>query len=86
MEGGYRESLEPLSDEQRVERFGQWDHYRVFSPSDFADTVGSALPMKLPYSALTIAPENRLREINIPEEQWHGVNNNAVFIVVKAAG
>lgn len=83
MPGGYRESLEDQSDEERVARFGQWDHHRMFSPNDIRDTIGMIFDIPENYDARFICEEARLSELNIPQNQWIGYNNNAVFCIRK---
>lgn len=83
MLSGYRESLSGLSEHQRVDLFGQHDHVRVFSPDDFASVISSVFEPPPPYDATRLIAPERLRQIGIPEYQWHGFNNNSVFILEK---
>lgn len=79
--GGYRESLESQPDDERVLRFGQWDHHRVFSPDDVHETIGMIFDIPEKFDARSICNEARLRELHIPENQWVGFNNNSLFCV-----
>ena len=81
MAGGYRESLEDHSDHYRAVNFGQWDHHRVFSADDLPQTVGMVFEVPAIYNARLTFGEDRLRELNIPEDQWDGYNNNSIIAV-----
>ncbi len=83
MPGGYREASPEHDEEWRVKHCGQWDHWRIFSPEDFHQTLGAVLPIPESYDATRLFPQERLREMNIPESAWHGFNNNAVFFLQK---
>ncbi len=83
LEGGFREALDERSDDYRTDQFGQWDHMRIFSPEDFLQTLGSALPLPGDYDATRLVPAERLLAINVPEDAWRGFNNNSVFLIEK---
>lgn len=85
LDGGFREALGERTEEDRTAAFGQWDHMRIFSPVDLAQTLGSALPLPENYDATRLAAPERLLAINVPEATWHGFNNNSVFLLEKAA-
>nr|WP_305111177.1 methyltransferase domain-containing protein [Shinella lacus] len=83
LEGGFREALDERTDDYRTDHFGQWDHMRIFSPEDFLQTLGSALPVPEEYDATRLVPAERLFAINVPEDAWRGFNNNSVFLLEK---
>ncbi len=83
LEGGFREALDERTDDYRTEHFGQWDHMRIFSPEDFLQTLGLALPVPEEYDATRLVPAERLLAINVPEDAWRGFNNNSVFLLEK---
>ncbi|WP_439625159.1 methyltransferase domain-containing protein [Shinella sp.] len=83
LEGGFREALDERTDDYRTDHFGQWDHMRIFSPEDFLQTLGSALPLPEDYDATRLVPAERLFAINVPEDTWRGFNNNSVFLLEK---
>lgn len=86
MEGGYREDLSDIGNAERLARFGQTDHVRMFSPSDALATVGTLVDLHDRYDSTRLVSPARLSEINIPEAAWRGFNNNAVFFIEKAPG
>jgi len=63
---------------------GGWDHWRIFSPEDFHETLGAVLSIPDSYDATRIFSPERLAGMNIPESAWYGLNNNAVFFLQKA--
>ncbi|MGJ7038699.1 SAM-dependent methyltransferase [Shinella sp. BE166] len=83
LEGGFREALDEQTSDYRTDHFGQWDHMRIFSPEDFLQTLGSALPLPGNYDATRLVPAERLLAINVPEDAWRGFNNNSVFLLKK---
>lgn len=83
MLSGFRETLSGLTEHQRVDLFGQHDHVRVFSPDDFAAVISSVFEPAPPYDATRLIHPERLRQIGIPEHEWHGFNNNSVFFLEK---
>ena len=83
MDGGYRECLDNLSQSQRLKRFGQVDHYRVFSPNDVAATIGSVVDIDPRYDITKKIPKNRLKQLRVPQDQWKAFNNNSLFILEK---
>lgn len=84
MEGGFRERIDAPDDAYRLTHFGQTDHVRVFSPVDAAATLGTLVPIPDPYDATALVSAARLAEMAIPQDQWRGYNNNAVFFLEKA--
>lgn len=80
--GFFRESFS-FNEAARLEHFGQTDHVRVFGTQDLTSTIGSVVNVPEPYDATLLLTADRLREIAIPREQWHGYNNNAVFFIEK---
>ena len=86
LEGGYREALDGQTGAERIMRFGQSDHMRIFSPEDLAVTLGSVLPLPTDYGATRLVSAERLLAINVPETAWRGFNNNSVFFVERQEG
>ena len=84
MEGGFRESFSD-GEADRLKNFGQTDHYRVFSTEDLATTIAAVVEVPELYDVTAMVSPERLREIGVPENQWRGYNNNAVFFIEKGA-
>lgn len=83
MSGGFRESFSD-SESDRLKNFGQTDHYRVFGTEDLSSTIAAVVKVPEAYDASLMVPPERLREIAVPENQWRGYNNNAVFFIEKS--
>ncbi|MBG6161781.1 hypothetical protein IWQ54_001437 [Labrenzia sp. EL_195] len=81
--GGFKESLSGLTVDERIDRFGQHDHVRVFSPDDFAEVISSVFDPPMRYDATRLLSRERLQQIGIPEHQWHSFHNNSVFFLEK---
>lgn len=81
----YEESLRPLSEKERAEKFGQKDHVRWFSVVDFSITIGMVFDIK-PYDWYPINnfTEDELCSINFPEKSWNRIDGSTIFVCSKS--
>ncbi|WP_202841279.1 hypothetical protein [Luteimonas saliphila] len=77
--GKYDESFQEISVEERVRRFGQFDHVRRFGNQDIGSHLGKLLRLPEVFDATYNFPEERLREANIPEPHWRGFHISTVL-------
>lgn len=81
----YDESFADLSDEVRVERFGQHDHIRNFSRQHLPETLGMLFDIDdiISQTLPDIFGEDALRRYNIPTSRWRNFNGGCLFILEK---
>jgi phosphoglycolate phosphatase len=80
--GYYREDTSPaLSAEERVQRFGQGDHLRVFGQRDFRVRFLDAIPGATVHNPADLADPDTLRTLSIPEPTWTVLTGNTVISV-----
>jgi len=77
--GRYDESFEDLGAEERVRRFGQFDHVRKFGSRDIGSHLGKLLRLPKVFDATQRFSEEQLREANIPEAHWRGFHISTVL-------
>ena len=79
MPGRYDECFAELSDEERIARFGQFDHVRRFGRDDIGSHIGQLLRLPDQFDATVDFPPETLRRYNIPEGQWTGFHPGTVL-------
>jgi hypothetical protein len=77
--GWYDESFEPIGDEGRHNRFGQFDHVRKFGVEDLGTNIGSLMKMPTEFDASKDFSPEVLRAANVPENIWRGFTTSTIF-------
>lgn len=77
--GHFDEYLGPLSVEEAVRRFGQFNHVRRFGREDLRKTLGKVIPLPARYELQGRFAEATLRQFNIPEYCWSGYTPHSVL-------
>lgn len=75
----YTENLGPLSNQERQQQFGQFDHVRRFSSADLERTLGQIFKLPEEYDLTGQFDEKALRVTAIPETAWRGFTGHTVF-------
>lgn len=83
LDGHYEESLFPLSDAERHQRFGQFDHVRRFGNRDLQQSLGMLFRLPETYDLTALFSKDMLVQANIPESAWRGYNVHSVFALQK---
>ena len=81
MSGKYDECFQEISDEERVRRFGQFDHVRRFGREDICSHLGKLINIPKDFDATQHFSEEILREANIPENHWRGFHIGTVLLL-----
>lgn len=81
--GAYREDCSHLSKEERVQRFGQRDHYRRFGIADLQLTIGMMFDIPETYDLEDEFSADELDSYNIPEHARKGFNPSTVLSLRK---
>lgn len=77
--GKYEENFQDLSYAERCQRFGQYDHVRLFGRKDIGTHLGKLLRLPADIDATRDFTPEELREANIPEGCWREFQGCAVF-------
>lgn len=83
LDGYYEESLFPLSDGERHQRFGQFDHVRRFGSRDLQQSLGMLFRLPETYDLTALFSKDTLIQANVPEVAWRGYNVHSVFALQK---
>lgn len=75
----YEEHLGKLSEEEKTQRFGQFDHCRKFSPKDLHCTLGALFKIDAECSLIDRYGLETIKSIGVPENDWDGYNGGSVF-------
>jgi phosphoglycolate phosphatase len=76
--GRYAEDENPLSKEEREERFGQHDHVRRFGVDDYDQTIGALVDLHNATTWDRMFPALELTEMRIRQGRWE---RGALFMV-----
>jgi predicted SAM-dependent methyltransferase len=84
LRGGYYEAdLGKLTPEERLRRFGQNDHVRMFGVRDIGVTLGMVFRLPAEYDLEARFPADRLEKYNIPANVRKGFNSSSIFVMRK---
>lgn len=84
LNGSYDCTTDPkLTDRERTDRFGQFDHVRKFGKDDFQMFLGKVYALDDSYDVTKMFSEEELIEANIPEVFWKGYTSTSVIHVKK---
>ncbi|KAF5046681.1 hypothetical protein DSECCO2_468260 [anaerobic digester metagenome] len=83
MPGKYDESFEDIGDEERMKRFGQFDHVRKFGQDDVQMHLGKIIDVNPFYDARDVVSEDELVEANVPTYHWRGFHAGTVLMLNK---
>lgn len=84
MRGGYRENTtQGLTEEQRIQEFGQDDHVRLFGSGDLQAHLGAVFDLSACGTPLKVFGENTLRRLCVPQSQWDVYSGSTIFWVEK---
>lgn len=81
--GRWDECFQDISDEERTERFGQFDHVRRFGTEDINSHLGKIVKLPKGFDATLDFDEETLRKYNIPESQWRGFHPGTILHLKK---
>jgi phosphoglycolate phosphatase len=77
--GRYDECFQELDIDERCRRFGQADHMRHFGVEDLDLHIGKLLNLPSDFDATRDFSPGQLKNANIPEKFWRGLNPSTVF-------
>jgi hypothetical protein len=77
--GGYQEDLSRIPDEERVRRFGQYDHVRLFGKENLEVSVGMLFKIPSSYDLLQTFTEEELTTASIPAQSWRSFSSDTIF-------
>lgn len=77
----YEEDLSPLSEVEKEQRFGQFDHCRRFSANDLGKTLGAIFETPKKYQLSDWFSQDALDRANIPDYARQGMSGHTVFSV-----
>jgi phosphoglycolate phosphatase len=84
--GHYGSDTSPeLSNAQRDERYGQWDHVRRFGTDDLDSSLGLVYDLPDRYDARDVVDEETLLAANVPAHAWTGFTPHSVLVLSKHA-
>jgi hypothetical protein len=83
LDGSYEETQSPITDEERTERFGQFDHVRRFGVEDLDLSIGMIFSLPRNYNLYERFSAAELDAINIPNYARKGWSGHSVFILRK---
>ncbi|MDX2382246.1 MAG: methyltransferase domain-containing protein [Acidimicrobiia bacterium] len=72
-----------LTDDQRNERYGQWDHVRRFGTDDLDLSLGRVYDLPETYDARNLVSEQALSAANVPPHAWTGFTPHSVLVLAK---
>lgn len=81
--GGWDESFQCLSKEERIRRFGQEDHVRSFGVDDLPKYLGGIVKLPKSFDATENFSADILSNAQIPREAWKGFGINSVLLLEK---
>ncbi|MGE3986863.1 methyltransferase domain-containing protein [Pseudorhodoplanes sp.] len=81
--GKYEESFRTMSNAERTQRFGQWDHVRRFGCDDIDMHLGKIVRLPSAFDATSFATVTELEQANIPKLSWTGINPSTVIDLAK---
>jgi phosphoglycolate phosphatase len=81
--GKYEESFRDLRVEERIKRFGQWDHVRRFGRADVEKHLGKIVRLPAAFDATSFAEASALEEANVPASHWTGIGPCTVIDIGK---
>lgn len=77
--GYYDCTYTDIGREERVRRFGQWDHVRLFGRSDLDRSLGKLIKLPFDYDVTRDFSKETLREIRFPEDAWKGLSVHTII-------
>src|SRR5690606_34583546 len=84
LSGQFEESLQPLSPEEAVRRFGQNDHVRRIGRADLDKTLGMIFKGDLDRHILGKSfSDEILDSVNVPEGERRTLNSSTIFVFEK---
>jgi Methyltransferase domain len=84
LDGHYASSTSPdLTEDERTERYGQWDHVRRFGTADLDLSLGRVYDLPTEYDARHSVSEARLLAANVPPYAWTGFTPHSVLVFGK---
>jgi len=84
LDGHYASSTSPdLTEQERTERYGQWDHVRRFGTADLDLSLGRVYDLPTDYDARRLVPEAALLAANVPRSTWTGFTPHSVLALGK---
>lgn len=81
--GHYEAQFGGLTPEERIRRFGQDDHIRLYGARDLAVTLGMIFKLPAEYDLEKQFGAGILDRFNIPKSARKGFNSNTVFVLRK---
>jgi phosphoglycolate phosphatase len=82
--GHYGSSTSPsLTDDERNELYGQWDHVRRFGTDDLDLSLGRVYDLPATYDARDLVDEALLVGANVPRYAWTGYTPHSVLVLAK---
>jgi len=81
--GHYEANLGDMPEEERIKRFGQNDHVRMFGARDIAVTLGMVFRLPAEYDLEAQFGADVLDRFNIPKKVRKGFSSSSVFAVKK---
>jgi phosphoglycolate phosphatase len=82
--GHYGSSMSPeLTEDERNEWYGQWDHVRRFGTDDLEMSLGRVYDLPETYDARDLVSEEALRAANVPPHAWTGFTPHTVLVFDK---
>lgn len=83
LSGRYDECFGDIGDEERIRRFGQFDHVRRFGREDLNMHLGKVVDLPDHFDATRDFSEELLTEYNIPRSNWKGFHPGTVLRLSK---
>ena len=83
MSGKYDECFQPVSEEERIRRFGQNDHVRRFGREDISSHLGKIVTIPANFDATAVFKVQDLCDANIPAKYWKGFHISTVLDLKK---
>ena len=77
--GVWDEKYSSMKDEQRIERFGQEDHVRLFGRNDIPLSLGKVIKLPEAFDAEKVFGAEILRQAAIPEREWRGFHGSTIL-------
>ena len=77
--GVWDEQFSSMEDEQRIKRFGQADHVRLFGRNDIPLSLGKVMKLPKAFEAERDFGAEILRQAAIPESQWRGFHGSTIL-------
>jgi len=75
----YASQYSGISTDERIKRFGQYDHVRLFGSNDLDASLGQLINLPTHYDACDEFSEEELRAIGLSEGYWKGLSMNSII-------